>query len=83
MVQRGVQAIARNAQAQAVLVDDLLEMSRIVSGKQLMNVERVDVNAIATGAADTARPTAQARRLTQVVMTGSVVQADGQKRSNS
>jgi PAS domain S-box-containing protein len=63
MQQRGIQAIARNAQAQAVLVDDLLEMSRIVAGKQLMNVERVDLNHIVTGAADTARPTAQSRQL--------------------
>jgi PAS domain S-box-containing protein len=63
MQQRGIQAIARNAQAQAVLVDDLLEMSRIVAGKQLMNVERVDLNGLVMGAADTARPTAQSRQL--------------------
>jgi PAS domain S-box-containing protein len=64
MLQRGVQAIARNAQAQSVLVDDLLEMSRIVAGKQLMNVQRVDLNAQVAAAADTARPTALARELT-------------------
>ncbi|KQY80201.1 response regulator [Pelomonas sp. Root1444] len=63
MLKRGIQAIARNAQAQSVLVDDLLEMSRIVAGKQLMNVERVDLNGIVACAADTARPTAQARQL--------------------
>jgi CheY-like chemotaxis protein/two-component sensor histidine kinase len=63
MLQRGIQAIGRNAQAQSVLVDDLLEMSRIVAGKQLMNLERVDLNGIVAGAADTARPTAQARQL--------------------
>lgn len=63
MLERGIQAIARNAQAQSVLVDDLLEMSRIVAGKQLMNVERVDLNAIVAGAAETARPTAQSRKL--------------------
>ncbi|MDR7267764.1 PAS domain S-box-containing protein [Pelomonas saccharophila] len=63
MQQRGIQAIARNAQAQAVLVDDLLEMSRIVAGKQLMNVERVDLNGLVAAAAETARPTAQSREL--------------------
>ncbi|MDR7332251.1 response regulator [Roseateles asaccharophilus] len=63
MLQRGMQAIARNAQAQSVLVDDLLEMSRIVAGKQLMNVQRVDLNAQVAAAADTARPTALAREL--------------------
>jgi signal transduction histidine kinase len=64
MLERGLQAIARNAQAQSVLVDDLLEMSRIVAGKQLMNVQRVDLNALASAAVDTARPTAQGRDLT-------------------
>lgn len=67
MLERGIQAIARNAQAQSVLVDDLLEMSRIVAGKQLMNVERLDVNGIMAAAAETARPTAQARQLDLVV----------------
>ncbi|MGQ3095837.1 response regulator [Roseateles sp.] len=63
MLERGIQAIARNAQAQAVLVDDLLEMSRIAAGKQLMNVERVDINGIVMGAVENARPTAQSRQL--------------------
>jgi len=63
-VRRGIDAIARNAQAQTHLVNDLLDMSRIVSGKLRMNVERVSLNAIATAAADTARPAAQAKNLT-------------------
>ncbi len=63
MLQRGMQAIARNAQAQSVLVDDLLEMSRIVAGKQLMNVNRLDLNGIVAGAADNARPIAESRQL--------------------
>ena len=61
--QRGVGAITRNARAQSRLVDDLLEMSRIVSGKLRMNVEPVDLNAIAAAAADTARPGFQAKGL--------------------
>jgi PAS domain S-box-containing protein len=81
MLQRGVQAIARNAQAQAVLVDDLLEMSRIVAGKQLMNVERVDLNGIVAGAADNARPTAQSRQLEIVLnLTSEVVEVFGDAR---
>lgn len=64
MLARGLQAIARNAQAQSVLVDDLLEMSRIVAGKQLLNAQRVDLNALVAAAADTARPIAQGRDLT-------------------
>ena len=55
-LRRGIEAIARNAQAQAQLVADLLDVSRIVSGKLLMTVEQVDVNTVAAAAVDTARP---------------------------
>ncbi|HEY9106644.1 MAG TPA: response regulator [Roseateles sp.] len=62
-VRRGVQAIARNAQAQSVLVADLLEMSRLIAGKLRIDMQRVDLNDIVAGAADTARPTAESRQL--------------------
>lgn len=62
-VQRGIQAIARNAQAQSVLVSDLLEMSRLITGKLRIDMQPVDLNDIAAGAADTARPTAESRQL--------------------
>ncbi|PTT85490.1 hypothetical protein DBR42_14345, partial [Pelomonas sp. HMWF004] len=65
--QRGIQAIARNAQAQSFLVSDLLEMSRIIAGKLRLDLQHVDLNDILAGAADTARPTAQSRRLTLVL----------------
>jgi len=61
-LQRGVQAIARNAQAQSFLVSDLLEMSRIIAGKLRLDLQLVDLNEIVHGAAETARPTAQSRR---------------------
>lgn len=60
-VRRGLDAIARNARAQVHLVDDLLDMSRIVSGKLLVNTEPVNLNAIAAAAADTAGPAAQSK----------------------
>ena len=63
-VRRGIDAIARNAQTQAHLVDDLLDVSRIVSGKLRMNTEPVSLNAVATAAAETARPAALAKNLT-------------------
>ena len=57
-LRRGIDAIARNADAQSQLVSDLLDTSRIVSGKLRINVERLDLNMIAETAADTARPAA-------------------------
>ena len=55
-LRRGIEAIARNAQAQAQLVADLLDVSRIVSGKLLMTMEQLDINTVAAAAVDTARP---------------------------
>jgi len=60
-VQRGIDAIARSGKAQANLVADLLDMSRIVSGKLRMNAERLDINAIALAAAEIARPLAHSK----------------------
>ncbi len=59
--QRGVDAIERNARTQSHLVDDLLDLSRIVSGKLSIQVGRVDLNSIAAAAADSVRPAAQAK----------------------
>ncbi|RZJ02001.1 MAG: response regulator, partial [Rubrivivax sp.] len=70
-IQRGVQAIARNAQAQSFLVSDLLEMSRIIAGKLRIDMQRVDLNEVVAGAAETARPTAQSRRLTVTLQAAS------------
>ena len=58
---RGIDAIARNAQVQASLIADLLDMNRIVSGKLRLNIERIDLNLIAAAAADTVRPAALAK----------------------
>ncbi|HSI47905.1 MAG TPA: response regulator [Ideonella sp.] len=66
-LRRGIEAIARNAQAQSHLIADLLDMSRIVSGKLRMEVARVDLNQVAAAAADTARPAAQGKALNIVL----------------
>lgn len=59
MLQRGIEVIARNARAQSQLVSDLLDESRIVSGKLRMNFELLDLNGVAAAAVDNARPAAQ------------------------
>jgi signal transduction histidine kinase/DNA-binding response OmpR family regulator len=82
MLQRGLQAIARNAQAQSLLITDLLEMSRIIAGKLRIDMQRVDLNDIVAGALETARPTAQARRLDLQLYTAAqpaVVQGDASR----
>ena len=58
---RAFDSIERNAKLQARLVDDLLDVSRIVSGKLQMSAERVDVAAVVAGAIETVAPMAAAR----------------------
>ena len=60
---RAVQAISRNARAQAQLLTDILEMSRIVSGKLELALEDVDVPALALDLIESLRPTFDAKRL--------------------
>jgi signal transduction histidine kinase/ActR/RegA family two-component response regulator len=60
-VDTALEKIERNAQAQARLVEDLLEVSRITTGKLRLDIKAVDLIAIATTAIDSIRPTAEAR----------------------
>src|SRR5690606_27418021 len=56
---KGMEAVARNAKAQARLIDDLLDMSRSVSGKVALNVQAVDALALIDDALGTAAPVAR------------------------
>ena len=55
--------IHRNAVAQARLVDDLLDVSSIMSGKIRLNLESVDLGVVAAAAVETVRPAADAKGL--------------------
>jgi PAS domain S-box-containing protein len=58
---RAVQAIDRNARAQTRLVADILDVSRIVTGKFHMSPGPVRLSDVIEAAADTVRPAARAR----------------------
>jgi PAS domain S-box-containing protein len=66
---QGLDVIERNARAQAQIIEDLLDMSRIISGKVRLDVQRVDLAPVVRAAVDTARPTAEAKgvRLLSVI----------------
>jgi PAS domain S-box-containing protein len=55
------EAIARNARSQAQIIDDLLDMSRIISGKVRLDVQRVDLPAVLNASIDTVRAGADAK----------------------
>jgi PAS domain S-box-containing protein len=56
-------SIARNAKTQAKIVEDLLDMSRIVSGKVRLDIQPVDATAAIDTALDVIRPAAEAKGL--------------------
>jgi len=59
--QRAMESIDRGARSQAKLIEDLLDVSRIVSGKLSLNMTPVDLRAVLSGALDSQRPTGQRR----------------------
>ena len=59
--EKGLAVIERNVRAQTQLVDDLLDMSRIISGQMRLEVQPVMPFAFVQGAIESARPAADAR----------------------
>ena len=62
-LQRGLQTIERNARAQAQLIEDLLDMSRITSGKVLLDMQTVAPAVFIDAAIETVRPAADAKNI--------------------
>ena len=60
----GLEVIERNAQMQAKLVDDLLDVSRTVSGKLTMDFRPTDLGALLSSSVEAFRPTAEAKKVT-------------------
>jgi signal transduction histidine kinase len=59
--ERALDAIERNATAQIRLVEDLLDISRIVAGKMRLELRPVDLSTVVDGALDSMRPAAEAK----------------------
>jgi PAS domain S-box-containing protein len=60
---RAIEVIRRNAQMQVQMVDDLLDASRIITGKLRLSVQPVDLGTIIIAAVDGLRPAAEAREI--------------------
>ena len=58
---QGLEAIDRNARVQAQLIDDLLDVSRIVSGKLNLEVRPLDIASVTRAAINVVRPAADAK----------------------
>jgi signal transduction histidine kinase len=62
-LQKGLQTIERNARAQAQLIEDLLDMSRITSGNVLLDMQTIAPAGFIDAAIETVRPAADAKNI--------------------
>jgi signal transduction histidine kinase len=78
--QHALETVERNASALAQIVSDVLDISRIISGKMQLEPRPVDLREVAEAAVATIAPGAQAKGLTLDVGTEHVmVRADGDR----
>ena len=61
--ERGLETIERNVRAQAQIVNDLLDMSRIVSGKIHLEVQPIQLHEVIDSAIDSIRQSAAAKQI--------------------
>jgi len=59
--QQALESIERNARAQAQLIDDLLDVSRIVTGKLLLDVQTIDVATVLAASVEVVLPAARTK----------------------
>jgi signal transduction histidine kinase len=59
--EQALETMERNARVQAQLIDDLLDVSRIVSGKLLLDVKEIELERVVASAIDVVRPAAKAK----------------------
>lgn len=60
---RGLDVIERNVQAQSKLIEDLLDVSRIITGKLKLNVQPLSLAAVVESAIDVVRPAANVKSI--------------------
>src|SRR4029453_2549895 len=63
VTRRAIDSIDRNAHAQLVLINDLLDVSRVISGKLRLDHKPVDLPAVCSAAIEPIRPAARGREI--------------------
>lgn len=78
-IRRGIETIERNARAQNKLIEDLLEMTSIMSGKIRLDIHPVDIACVIDSVIQTVMPGAEAKGIDirdTVECAGEIVPAD-------
>ena len=76
---RGLETIERNARVQSQIIADLLDMSRIISGKVQLDMQQVLLGEIINAAVEVVRPSMEAKNLhlrTMLDASGSYIRGD-------
>lgn len=60
---QAIETIARNAKIQKQIIDDLLDVSRIITGKMRLNIREISVPEVIRAAAETVRHSAEAKHI--------------------
>jgi CheY-like chemotaxis protein len=60
-LKEGLRVIQRNARVQTQIIEDILDLSRVVSGKVRLDVQRVDLPAVIEAAIESMQPAADAK----------------------
>jgi signal transduction histidine kinase/ActR/RegA family two-component response regulator len=60
---RGLEVIERNVQSQSRLIEDVLDVSRIITGKMQLNVRRIEMRGVIDAAIESVRPAAEAKKI--------------------
>ena len=63
LLDRALRVIERNASAQARMIDDMLDMARIVAGKVRLEVQPVDLLSVVLAAVDVVMPSANVKQI--------------------
>jgi signal transduction histidine kinase/ActR/RegA family two-component response regulator len=75
---RALETIERNAQSQAQLVEDILDVSRIITGKLHLNIGNVDIASVINAAIDSVQLAAEARDIElEVILNPSIRSVSG------
>jgi len=77
--ERATEIIERNARAQSQLIEDLLDISRVITGKLTLDVRSVELAQIIEAAMDSIRPAAEAKSIqlrASIESRGSLVSGD-------
>ncbi|WP_217704028.1 hybrid sensor histidine kinase/response regulator [Piscinibacter koreensis] len=72
---RALETIVRNANAQTQLIDDLLDMNRIVAGKIRLEVQPVDLASVINAAVESVRLSAEAKEIRLTTILDSLIGA--------